>query len=47
MLSLEQALEFCAPDECAEVTPGTVRLRKVILDQKERGRMRGRRARGE
>ncbi|MEP7026109.1 MAG: translational GTPase TypA, partial [Actinomycetota bacterium] len=47
MLSLEQALEFCAPDECAEVTPGTVRLRKVILDQKERGRMRGRRARAE
>jgi GTP-binding protein len=47
MLSLEQALEFCAPDECAEVTPGTVRLRKVILDQKERGRARGKKNRVE
>jgi GTP-binding protein len=47
MLSLEQALEFCAPDECAEVTPATVRLRKVILDAKERGRNRARRARAE
>ena len=45
LLSLEQALEFCAPDECAEVTPATVRLRKVILDAKERGRARARRAR--
>jgi GTP-binding protein len=42
LLSLEQALEFCADDECVEVTPTAVRLRKVILDGKERGRMRGR-----
>ena len=47
LLSLEQALEFCAPDECAEVTPATVRLRKVILDAKERGRARARRARAD
>jgi GTP-binding protein len=47
VLSLEQALEFCASDECAEVTPPTVRLRKVTLDAKERARMRARRARGE
>ena len=47
VLSLEQALEFCASDECAEVTPSTVRLRKVILDAKERARVRARRARGE
>jgi GTP-binding protein len=47
LLSLEQALEFCAPDECAEVTPATVRLRKVILDAKERGRARARRARSD
>jgi len=47
LLSLEQALEFCAPDECAEVTPATVRLRKVILDAKERGRLRARRARSD
>ena len=37
-LSLEQALEFCREDECVEVTPDTVRIRKVVLDQKERGR---------
>jgi GTP-binding protein len=37
-MSLEQALEFLREDECAEVTPRTVRLRKVILDQSERVR---------
>jgi GTP-binding protein len=37
-LSLEQALEFCREDECVEVTPAAVRLRKVILDQAVRGR---------
>src|SRR6185437_9279383 len=42
ILSLEQALEFCAEDECAEVTPTSVRLRKTILDAKERSRVRGR-----
>jgi GTP-binding protein len=47
LLSLEQALEFCADDECVEVTPIAVRMRKTILDAKERGRQRGRRARGE
>jgi GTP-binding protein len=45
LLSLEQALEFCADDECVEVTPTAVRMRKTILDAKERGRQRGRRAR--
>jgi GTP-binding protein len=47
LLSLEQALEFCADDECAEVTPSTVRLRKVVLDAKERARIRARHSRGE
>jgi GTP-binding protein len=47
MLSLEQALEFCADGECAEVTPSTVRLRKTVLDAKERARTRARRSRGE
>ncbi len=42
LLSLEQALEFCADDECAEVTPAAVRLRKTILDARERARIRGR-----
>ncbi|KIF68149.1 GTP-binding protein TypA [Streptomyces sp. AcH 505] len=37
-LSLEQSLEFCRDDECIEVTPDTVRIRKVVLDQKQRGR---------
>jgi GTP-binding protein len=37
-LSLEQALEFCREDECVEVTPGKVRIRKVILDAGERAR---------
>jgi GTP-binding protein len=45
VLSLEQALEFCADDECVEVTPSAVRLRKTVLDAKERMRERGRRAR--
>jgi GTP-binding protein len=47
LLSLEQALEFCADDECVEVTPAAVRLRKAVLDAKERGRIRGRVSRGE
>ncbi len=41
-LSMEQALEFCREDECVEVTPATVRLRKVILDQNDRNRQRAR-----
>jgi GTP-binding protein len=36
--SLEQCLEFCRDDECVEVTPDAVRIRKVILDQTVRGR---------
>ena len=37
-LSLEQALEYIADDECVEVTPGAVRLRKVELDAGARAR---------
>ena len=37
-LSLEQSLEFCREDECVEVTPESVRIRKVILDSGERNR---------
>jgi GTP-binding protein len=43
-LSLEQALEFCREDECVEVTPAAIRLRKVVLSQLEREKLRGRRA---
>ncbi len=37
-LSLEESLEFAREDECVEVTPEKVRIRKVILDATERGR---------
>lgn len=37
-LSLEQCLEFCREDECVEVTPETVRIRKLVLDQNERAK---------
>ena len=37
-LSLEQALEFCREDECVEVTPDAVRIRKLVLPQNERAR---------
>ncbi|MFC5675949.1 translational GTPase TypA [Aeromicrobium endophyticum] len=37
-LSLEQSLEFCREDECVEVTPASVRIRKIILDATERNR---------
>jgi GTP-binding protein len=43
-LSLEQSLEFCREDECVEVTPEAVRIRKVVLSQTDRERNRGRRA---
>ena len=39
LLSLEQALEFIAEDECVEVTPDAVRLRKVELDPNLRRRL--------
>jgi GTP-binding protein len=42
-LSLEQALEFCREDECVEVTPAAVRIRKVVLDQTQRAREASRR----
>jgi GTP-binding protein len=42
-LSLEQALEYCSDDECVEVTPQAIRLRKVVLDATERARAAARR----
>ena len=38
VLSLEHALEFIASDECVEVTPKNIRLRKVHLDPQDRHR---------
>ena len=37
-MSLEQCLEFIKDDELVEVTPKSIRLRKVILDKAERMR---------
>jgi GTP-binding protein len=42
VLSLEQALEFIADDECVEVTPDAIRLRKAILDANTRSRTKKR-----
>ena len=46
-LSLEQCLEFCREDECVEVTPTSVRIRKVVLSAQERARTAARRSRGQ
>ncbi len=45
-LSLEQSLEFCREDECCEVTPEAVRIRKVVLDQTLRARSAARARKG-
>jgi GTP-binding protein TypA/BipA len=42
LMSLEQALEFCRTDECLEVTPEAVRMRKVVLSAAQRARGRAR-----
>jgi GTP-binding protein len=42
LLGLEEALEFCAVDECVEVAPEVVRVRKVVLDATQRARQRSR-----
>jgi GTP-binding protein len=41
-LSLEQALEFCADDECVEITPKAARIRKVVLTATDRAKLRSR-----
>jgi GTP-binding protein len=43
-MSLEQALEFCADDECVEVTPRHARIRKVVLPATDRAKIRSRSA---
>jgi len=42
VLSLDEAMEFCGQDECVEVTPEILRVRKVILNATERARARSR-----
>jgi GTP-binding protein len=46
LLSLEQALEFIGDDECVEVTPNHVRLRKAELSGQKRQTASSRKARG-
>ncbi|HIW30913.1 MAG TPA: translational GTPase TypA [Candidatus Luteococcus avicola] len=41
-MSLEQSLEYCAADECLEVTPKDVRIRKVQLNANDRAKTRNR-----
>jgi GTP-binding protein len=40
ILSLEQALEYINDDELVEVTPKSIRLRKVVLNRQTRARER-------
>jgi len=40
LMSLEQSLEFIREDELVEVTPGTIRLRKRVLDGNKRPRFK-------
>ncbi|MGL5406685.1 MAG: translational GTPase TypA [Propionibacteriaceae bacterium] len=42
LMSLEQALEYCREDECLEVTPNAIRIRKTVLEQNLRQRTRSR-----
>jgi len=41
-LSLEQYIAYLAGDECLEVTPTALRLRKIVLDRHEREKMKKR-----
>ncbi|MCU1684268.1 MAG: typA [Amycolatopsis sp.] len=41
-MGLEEALEFCSVDECVEVAPDVVRVRKVTLDFSTRAKERSR-----
>ena len=36
VLSLDEAMEFCGQDECVEVTPNSLRVRKVLLNATDR-----------
>ncbi|MVA77722.1 translational GTPase TypA [Auraticoccus sp. F435] len=46
LLNMEQALEFCREDECLEITPDAVRIRKVELSANDRAKTRNRNKRG-
>ena len=46
-MSLDESLDFAAEDECVEVTPESVRVRKIILDREQWYKWNARRARKE
>jgi GTP-binding protein len=39
LMTLEECMEYIQQDECIEVTPKNIRMRKVILDENERNRI--------
>jgi GTP-binding protein len=45
-LTLEESLEFAREDECVEITPEAIRIRKLILDANERLKAARNRTRG-
>ena len=47
LMSLEDCIEFLGDDEYLEVTPASIRIRKIILDHNMRLRERGKMLRGE
>ena len=47
VLTLEESLEWVRDDECVEVTPEAIRIRKVVLDANERVKLARARARAE
>ena len=38
LMTLEECMEYIQHDECIEVTPKNIRLRKVILNEEDRKR---------
>ncbi len=39
LMTLEECMEYIQQDECIEVTPKSIRMRKVVLDENERNRL--------
>jgi GTP-binding protein len=39
LMTLEECMEYIQQDECIEVTPNFIRMRKVVLDEEERKKM--------
>src|SRR5512138_396055 len=42
LMTLEECMEYIQQDECIEVTPNFIRMRKVILDEEERKKIQKR-----